>query len=60
MRDVKCMDDNACSVFCFIDKKQNNPNYKLLITDLSPSKRIKVAVDVQMAGGNDFPVLMIF
>ena len=58
MRDVKCMDDNACSVFCFIDKKQNNPNYKLLITDLSPSKRIKVAVDVQMAGGNDFPVLM--
>ena len=58
MQDVKCFDDNACSVFCFIDKKQNNPNYKLLITDLSPAKRIKVAVDVQMAGGNDFPVLM--
>jgi len=58
MKDVKCFDDNDCSVFCFIDKKQNNPNYKLLITDLSPAKRIKVAVDVQMAAGNDFPVLM--
>ena len=58
MKDVKCFDDNACSVFCFIDKKQNNPNYKLLITDLSPAKRVKVAVDVQMTGGNDFPVLM--
>ena len=58
MKDVKCFDDNACSVFCFIDKKQNNPNYKLLITDLSPAKRIKVAVDVQMTAGNDFPVLM--
>ena len=58
MRNVKCIDDNPCSVFCFIDKKQNNPNYKLLITDLSPGKRVKVAVDVQMAGGNDFPVLM--
>ena len=58
MRDVKCIDDNNCSIFCFIDKKQNNPNYKLLITDLSPAKRVKVAVDVQMAAGNDFPVLM--
>ena len=57
MKDVKCIDDNACSVFCFIDKKQNNPNYKLLITDLTPLKRVKVAVDVQMSAGNDFPVL---
>jgi clathrin heavy chain len=58
MRNVKCIDENPCSIFCFIDKKQNNPNYKLLITDLSPAKRVKVAADVQMAAGNDFPVLM--
>ena len=35
MRDVKCIDENDSSIFCFIDKKQNNPNYKLLITDVS-------------------------
>ena len=58
MKDVKCFDDNDCSIFCFIDKKQNNPNYKLLITDFSPNKRVKVASDVQMQMPNDFPVLM--
>ena len=58
MKDVKCIDENPCSIFCFIDKKQNNPNYKLLITDLSPAKRVKVPVDVQMSSSNDFPVLM--
>jgi clathrin heavy chain len=58
MRDVKCIDENDSSIFCFIDKKQNNPNYKLLITDVSPAKRVKAAMDIQMPMPNDFPVLM--
>ena len=58
MGNVKCIDDNACSILSFVDKKQNNPMYKLIITDLSPQKRVKVGVDVQMAAPNDFPVLM--
>ena len=58
MKDVKCIDDNDSSIFCFIDKKQNNPNYKLLITDISPAKRVKAAADIQMPMPNDFPVLM--
>ena len=58
MRDVKCIDENDSSIFCFIDKKQNNPNYKLLITDVSPAKRVKAATDIQMPMPNDFPVLM--
>jgi hypothetical protein len=44
--------------FALLIKKQNNPNYKLLITDLSPAKRVKAPVDVQMSSSNDFPVLM--
>ena len=58
MKDVKCIDENDSSIFCFIDKKQNNPNYKLLITDVSPAKRVKAATDIQMPMPNDFPVLM--
>ena len=58
MKDVKCIDENDSSIFCFIDKKQNNPNYKLLITDVSPAKRVKAAMDIQMPMPNDFPVLM--
>jgi len=58
MRDVKCIDENDSSIFCFIDKRQNNPNYKLLITDVSPAKRVKAAMDIQMPMPNDFPVLM--
>ena len=58
MKDVKCIDENDSSIFCFIDKRQNNPNYKLLITDVSPAKRVKAATDIQMPMPNDFPVLM--
>jgi len=58
MKDVKCIDENDSSIFCFIDKRQNNPNYKLLITDVSPAKRVKAAMDIQMPIPNDFPVLM--
>ena len=58
IKDVKCIDENDCTIFSFIDKKQNNPNYKLLIADVGPGKRVKAAVDVQMPMPNDFPVLM--
>lgn len=57
---VKCVDDNPVSLLSFIDKKANNPGYKIMITDLAPNKRVKVAEVVQMANDVDFPVLMNF
>lgn len=57
---VKCLDDTPSSLVSFIDKKQNSPQYKLIVTDISPVKRVKVSADVQMTSDNDFPVLMNF
>jgi clathrin heavy chain len=58
MNDVKCFDENPSSLLAFVDKKQNSPMYKLMVMDVSPAKRVKIAQDIQLAGGNDFPVLM--
>lgn len=57
---VKCIDDTPLSLLSFIDKKANNPNYKLMIRDLAPNKRVKVGSDIQVVAETDFPVLMNF
>ena len=57
---LKVLDNTPSNLLSFVDKKSNQPNYKLIITDISANKRIKVAQDIQMTTNNDFPVLMNF
>ena len=57
---IKCNDDNQLFLLSFIDKKANNPNYELMITDLEPNKRVNVKSDIQDLAENDYPVLMNF
>ena len=57
---VKCLDDTPCNLLSFVDKKANNNQYKIIVSDISPVKRVKVSADVAMTADNDFPVLMDF
>ena len=57
---IKAVDDTPSPLLAFIDKKANNPQYRIMITDISPQKRVKVACDLQMTSDMDFPVLMNF
>ena len=50
---IKCNDDNQLFLLSFIDKKANNPNYELMITDLAPNKRVNVKSDIQDLAEND-------
>jgi len=57
---VKCVDDTPTSLLGFIDKKSTESKYSLIVTDISPSKKVKQSVEIQMQVENDFPILLNF
>lgn len=57
---IKLGDEAPTSLLAFIDKKASDSKYSLIVTDISPNKRIKLSTEVQMQNENDFPILMSF